>query len=381
MPEPLKNLYSRDLIDQMGAHIQRVHSNFDARAFAHQASHNLEQLELKQRSEQIRIALDAHLPARFEEAVEILLAALHPDTEVELSDKSMDPDGIRGWATMPLSDLVGLRCEENFELALSVQKALTCRFSSEFGIRHLILARPEQAMAELEKWAHDTNYHVRRLASEGCRPRLPWAMQLPDFIRNPAPILPVLEPLKDDPSEYVRRSVANNLNDIAKDHPDTVAQIASTWMTGASKTREKLVRHACRTLVKQGHSGAMAALGVGPAEVETAPLTIHTPVVPFGSALRFSGAIQSTAAREQTLIVDYVLHFKKAKGGTAPKVFKLKTLTVKPGERVVLERSHPIRPITTRRYYAGVQAVEWQINGQPQGRHTFELTMTDTETG
>lgn len=375
MPEPLKNLYSPGIIQQMAGHLKRVDSRFERDAFIHDAVFQLEQLELKQRASQIRDALNRHLPAPFETAVETLLASLHPETETDLSATGMDERGIRGWAVMPMSDLVGLRCAENFELALTAQKAFTSRFSSEFGIRHLILHDPVRAMAAMRSWAGDGNYHVRRLASEGCRPRLPWAMQLPAFIADPSPVLPVLETLKDDPSEYVRRSVANNLNDIAKDHPDRVAAIARDWMQHASAAREKLVRHACRTLVKQGHAGALQALGIGPASIEAGPLRVTTPQVVFGEGLAFEATVRSTAEREQRLIIDYVVHFLKANGETAPKVFKLKSVTLRPGERITIAKRHPIRPITTRRYYAGRQAVELQVNGQPLGRTEFELVM------
>ena len=374
MPEPFKNFYSIDLIEQMGGHLARVEPSFDRTGFSLLAAENLETNELKQRAAQIRVALDEYLPGDFARAVEIMLASLHPDDDVELSSVGMDADGIRGWAVMPMSELVGLRCEEDFELAMQAQHALTKRFSSEFGIRYSILSNPARAMEIIQGWTRDTNYHVRRLASEGCRPRLPWAMQLPVFMADPTLILPVLEALKDDESEYVRRSVANNLNDISKDHPDMVAQMAGEWMQNADKTRHKTVRHACRTLIKQGHSGALAALGYGAGQVEMAPLRVTTPNVAFGAALEFDTVLVSTATKPQNLVIDYVVHFLKANGRTSPKTFKLKTARLQPGERLVIKRRHPIRPITTRRYYNGAQAVEMQINGTAMGTTAFELS-------
>lgn len=377
MPEPLKNFYSRDLITMMGRHLKRVHPAFDLDGFVHDATTGLDALELKQRSARIRDALHRHLPAQLEQAIDVMLASLHPHDNVELSSSGMDADGIRGWAVMPMSDLVGRRCGEAFDAALLAQKEMTKRFSSEFGIRHLILHDQDRAMTALCAWARDENYHVRRLASEGTRPRLPWAMQLPAFMADPAPCLPILETLKDDPVEYVRRSVANHLNDIAKDNPDTTAQVCSRWMNGGSEQRRKLVRHALRTLVKQGHPLALETLGFGAAEIELAPLQIRTPVVRFGEALAFESEIRSTARRSQQLVVDFIVHWRKANGETAPKVFKLKTLALEPGESVRIRKHHPIRPITTRKYYPGIQAVELQINGRACGRQEFELVMTD----
>jgi 3-methyladenine DNA glycosylase AlkC len=374
MAEPFKNFYSVALIAQMGAHLARVSPDFNAAGFITMASDNLDALELKQRASHIQEALDHYLPSSFSDAVETMLASLHPETDVELSNRSMDDRGIRGWAVMPMSELVGLRCEQDFDLALGAQKQLTKRFSSEFGIRYSILADPERALETILGWTDDTNYHVRRLASEGTRPRLPWAMQLPSLIADPTPALPILEALKDDPSEYVRRSVSNHLNDISKDHPDLVARIASEWMLDADAKRKKTVRHACRSLIKSGHPETLTALGFGEADIALSPIRVLTETVAFGEALAFEAVLKSTSAQRQNLVIDYVIHFRKANGVTAPKVFKLKTLKLEPGARVVLTRRHAIRPITTRRYYDGPQAVELQINGKTFGQTGFELT-------
>jgi 3-methyladenine DNA glycosylase AlkC len=374
MPEPFKNFYSIDLIEQMSGHLARVAPGFDKHGFAQCAAENIEANELKQRAAQIRVALDKFLPDDFGRAVEIMLASLHPHDSVELSAVGMNAEGIRGWAVMPMSELIGLRCEEDFELAMQAQHTLTKRFSSEFGIRYSILANPERAMEIILGWTRDKNHHVRRLASEGCRPRLPWAMQLPMFMADPSPVLPVLEALKDDDSEYVRRSVANNVNDIAKDHPDIAANLALKWMEGAGKARQKTVRHASRTLIKQGHPIALKALGFAPPQVDVSPVRVTTPTVMFGEALEFESMLVSTASKPQNLVIDYVLHFRKANGRTAPKTFKLKTATLKPGERMAIKRRHPIRPITTRRYYNGAQSVELQINGAAMGDTGFELS-------
>lgn len=378
MPEPLKNFYSRDLVATMGDHLKRVYPAFDIAGFIHAATTGLDALELKERAARIRDALNRFLPSDLEDAIEVMLASLHPDDIVELSSVGMDADGIRGRAVMPMSDLVGLRCAEAFDVALMAQKEMTKRFSSEFGIRHLILQDQDRAMAEITRWADDNNYHVRRLASEGTRPRLPWAMQLPAFIADPAPSLPILEKLKNDPTEYVRRSVANHLNDIAKDNADTTARICAEWMENATPHRKKLIRHALRSLIKQGHPLALDTLGFGEAEIELSPLNIRTPVVQFGEALEFEGLIRSTADHKQQLAIDFIVHWRKANGETAPKVFKLKTLTLAPGERISVSKRHPIRPITTRRYYPGLQAVELQVNGKPLGSVDFELVMQET---
>ncbi|WP_291844894.1 hypothetical protein [Maricaulis sp.] len=375
MPEPLKNFFSPTVIAHIGDHIQRNWPAFDRTQFIHLAQAGLDDLELKQRANQIRDALDACLPPRFEQRVGIILASLHPEEDVDLATTRMDERGIRGWAIMPLSDLVGRDGHTDLDLALEAQRQLTGRFSSEFGIRHLILADPKRAIATITGWTRDPNYHVRRLASEGTRPRLPWAMQLPGFIADPTPTLPILEALRDDPSEYVRRSVANHINDIAKDHPDLAADLARTWMRDANGPRRKLLRHACRSLIKAGHPVALEIFGYRPAALGEPDLRVLTPTLPFPGVLEFAATLRSDSAQDQLLAIDYVLHFQKANGRTAPKVFKLKSVTLPAGGQVSLERRHPIRPITTRRYYPGLQGLSLQINGAPHGHAAFELVM------
>jgi len=230
-------------------------------------------------------------------------------------------------------------------------------------------------LSVLKTWVDDPNCNVRRLISEGTRPRLPWAMRLPAFMADPAPILPLLEALKDDSEEYVRRSVANNLNDIAKDHPDIVARIAGQWLTGADRNRKRLLRHACRTLIKQGHQGTLKALGYGPPRVELEKLGIFTPRVPFGAALEFELWLTSTADYAQPLIIDYAIHHRKASGRTTPKIFKWKTTTLAPLETLRAKRKHAIKKITTRVYYPGAHLLEIFVNGVSIGREDFELVM------
>lgn len=364
-----------EVISLMARHLNRAWRNFDEAAFIKEASLNLEQLELKQRGHQITCALHSQLPKSFTKAAAILVESLHPDDGVELSGTGIDDQGIRGWAIMPMAEFVGAYGLDEFDLGMDTLKELTKRASSEFGIRPFIHDDPGRAMKILTHWTGDANFHVRRLVSEGTRPRLPWGSRLQMFVENPAPLLPLLERLKDDPHEYVRRSVANNLNDIAKDHPDRVAEIAGKWLKKASPERQRLVRHACRTLIKQGHSATLSALGYEKPKVALRQLKILTPVVSFGDVLKFSIELQSMAASNQNLIIDFAVHHCKANGKTVPKVFKWKVLTLKAGERVMAERKHPIKPVTTRTYYPGTHRVEIMVNGKSLGSASFELKM------
>jgi hypothetical protein len=202
-------------------------------------------------------------------------------------------------------------------------------------------------------------------------------MQLRGLVADPHPCLPLLMALRDDPSEYVRRSVANHLNDIAKDHPDLVAEIAKDWMVSAPKPRQKLVRHAARSLIKAGHPEALAAFGIFPVEISEPILKVQTPNVQMGEALEFEITLQSTTDNPQDIILDYVVHFQKANGTTAPKVFKWTKFNLSAKGVKTLVRRHPIKPITTRKYYAGAHAVSLRINGSDFGNAEFELDLFD----
>ena len=374
MAEPLKNLFSIAVIENVGEHLERAWTRFDRPGFVAAASKDLETLELKQRSAQIESALERHLPDDFRKAVAILLESLHPDEDAGTTPVA-GSKGIAGWAIMPISGYVGRHGVDHLDLALVAMRELTKRLTAEFGIRFLIQADPQRCIETLRGWTDDPNRHVRRLVSEGTRPRLPWAPQLPMFMADPSPLLPLLTALRDDPEEYVRRSVANSLNDIAKDHPDLVAELAKDWLAKAPDSRRRLVRHACRTLVKQGHPATLAALGYGAPSLAEVSLLLKAPVVEFGAALEFELRFETAGSRPQDLLIDYVIHHRKADGRLTPKVFKWKTLQAKPQEAVSLRRRHPIRPITTRVYYPGRHRLEIQINGATHAGKDFRLDM------
>lgn len=371
--EPFKTLFNRALIAEIGAHLARHAPGFDRAGFEAMAGDGLEALELKARSARITRALDAHLPADFAQACALMRAALHPETGGVGGGTPSDARGLRGWAVMPMADVVVARGFPDFDLAMRTLAAMTRRFSAEFAVRPLIAADPGRALGHLAAWAADPDEQVRRLASEGARPRLPWGLRLKAFVADPAPLLPILAALRDDPSETVRRSVANSLNDIAKDHPDLVAALARDWLADAPPERARLVRHALRSLVKQGHREALAALGYAAAAV-AGRLTILTPEVACGGALGFVLELDETGGRAQRLVIDYAVHHRRANGGLAPKVFKWTTLAIAPDATLRLERRHAIRPITTRRYYDGVQRLEILVNGAPVAAAAFRLT-------
>lgn len=376
--EPFKNAISPELVGHVATQLDLHLASFDRSAFECSILATLTDLELKQRVQLIADTLFEVLPNDVVERNQVLLKMLHPETTGEIAGIS-DETGLRGWAIYPLTMVVGQHGLDEFEGSLNVLKEMTKRFSAEFDVRYFLIADQERALAVMAPWANDPDVHVRRLLSEGTRPRLPWGEQIKRLVADPAPMIPILYKLRDDPEEYVRRSVANHLNDISKDHPELIADLATEWIEGASKNRQRLLRHACRGLIKQGHTKTLAAFGMKEPLLDVSDISIASDTIDFGGEVGFSLNIKSTDSASQSLVIDYVMHFQKANGKLAGKVFKWKNVTIKAGETLELNKSHAIRPITTRKYYGGEQAISVRINGKDFGYATFDLIMKDTD--
>jgi len=362
-------------VRNVGAQLKRVAPGFDRARFEKLALKDLESLELKARAEHVTDALEATLPEHFETAAAWIEASLAP---VGTTRSTVKPDaagaaGLNGWAVWPLGVYVARRGLATPERALRTLHALTQRFTSEWPIRAFIEAHPELTFATLAAWARDESEHVRRLASEGSRPRLPWGLQLKGLIADPTPTQPLLLALQDDESEYVRRSVANHLNDIAKDHPALVAEWIETHLPGASAQRRALLRHASRTLIKKGDARILKAWGLGQKLRGSATLKVAPKKIAVGDSLRLDVTLIATARKPQKLVVDYAVHHVKANGATSPKVFKGWTLELAAGETRALRKTHSMKPITTRRYFAGRHEVDLRVNGEIVARATFDL--------
>ena len=257
---------------------------------------------------------------------------------------------------------------------MRAQHALTQRFTAEYSLRPFLQKHEAATLARLHQWADDPSAHVRRLVSEGTRPRLPWASRLPAFQKNPSPVLALLELLKDDPELYVRRSVANNLNDIGKDHPDLLAKTAKQWLKGASEDRRWVVQHALRSAVKRGEAGALAVLGFGKsAQVEVSGVRIMPKRVVLGEKVNIAFDVSSTGSKAQQVLVDFCIHYVKASGKTSAKVFKLTVLTLAPKETARLSKTVSTAEMTTRKHHAGRHAVDVLLNGQARALGAFEL--------
>lgn len=348
--------------------IGAVHSGFDAQAFLRGVLEGYEALPLMPRGHKIAEALHAHLPHEYPRAIEILLASVaEPAT---LPGKNP----LAAFLFLPHTLFVAKYGLEHFELSMRAQHALTQRFTAEFSIRKFIDKNQILAIDMLREWTRDPSEHVRRLVSEGTRPRLPWAPRLRAFMHDPQPVLELLELLKDDPSLYVRRSVANNLNDIGKDHPELLFATAARWMKGANENRQWIVRHALRSAVKRGEAGALRVLGYGnKAKVAIRKASLAPVRVKKGGVVQVQFDIASAASQPQRLVVDLRVHYVKANGKTSPKVFKLRALTLAAESVESFSKRLSLKDLTTRKHYPGTHKIEVVINGAATVLGKFEL--------
>lgn len=374
MAEPFKNLIHPGTVEATARALARTCPDFDAKRFRRLARQGLESLEFKARAHHVCAALEATLPADFETSCDAIEAALAPVRGDEpLADLYARDDGLSGWAVWPLSEWVARAGLAAPQRALAALHAMTQRFTAEWALRPFIEAHPKTTFTTLERWTRDPSEHVRRLVSEGSRPRLPWGLQLRSLIADPSPTLPLLERLQDDPSEYVRRSVANHLNDVAKDHPQRVAEWLERNLPDAPPARRALLRHASRTLIKRGDRRVLTAWGLGSPFVGDLAWKVSPRSIALGDAVTLTLRLRSRTKRPQTLVVDYAVHHVKANRETSPKVFKGWRVELAPGETRTLEKRHAVRPITTRTYHPGRHVVDVRINGKIRAEGSFQL--------
>ena len=368
MAEPLKNQYGADVPRAIASMISKVFPVFNSARFVSDALDGYDALELMPRGKKIALALRAHLPEDYAHAVAILLDSLD-------QPHGRDPSlSLGAFLYMPHTMFVAQYGLEDFAVSMRAQHALTQRFTAEFSIRPFLEHHTQATLRQLHDWATDPSPHVRRLVSEGTRPRLPWAPRLRQFQADPAPVLALLELLKDDNELYVRRSVANNLNDIGKDHPEVLTHTAQAWLEDASAERAWIVGHALRSAVKRGDSGALTVLGFGKAAQVTVGGIQITPATPtMGGAVSIAFELTNIEPQAQDLLVDLAVHYVKAGGQANAKVFKLKTLTLCAGQTARFSKKLSLAEMTTRKHYAGRHKIDVILNGQAQPLGSFEL--------
>lgn len=368
MAEPLKNAFGPDVPARIARMISAVAPDFDDRRFLALALDGFDDLELTPRARRISDALAQTLPEDRAAALDLLVASLGPES----GDAKLT--GMAAFLYLPHVFFVADHGIEHFEESMRAQHELTRRFTAEFSIRAFLERYPRRTLDRLAQWATDPDVHVRRLVSEGTRPRLPWAPRLPAFQDDPSPVLDLLEMLKDDPEEYVRRSVANNLNDIAKDHPELVVEVARRWWRSGTPDRRRLVRHGLRTLIKAAHPGALGVMGFGadsPARVREIRCT--PTALKIGDKIRIEVVVENPDARDAAALVDLRVHFVKAYGATSPKVFKGAELELAPGGEATVRKTISLAQRTTRTHYPGTHRVDVVLNGRTVGGPEFEL--------
>ncbi len=377
--EPFKNLINAGTVSAAGLHLQRAWTGFDRPRFEALANQGLGALELKARMHQLADAMRATLPADFNAACTVLEASLAPPLPLDARGEpsaltsAETSTGLAGWVIWSMGEFVARHGQHDVRRSLNCLHALTQRSTAEFAIRPFIQQQPEAVWPVLTRWAGDPSAHVRRLVSEGSRPRLPWGLRLQALVADPAPTLPLLRALQDDPSSYVRRSVANHLNDIAKDHPGLVAAWVKDHLTTATPERSTLLRHASRGLIKQGHAPTLAAWGLASGLTGQATLALSTAQASVGDTIGLRVTLQSTARVPQPLEIDYAVHHVRANGSTSPKVFKGWKLTLAANEVRTLDKRHSLKPVTTRTLYPGPHRIELRVNGVALAEAAFDL--------
>lgn len=363
-------LFNEESISDLAAEHAAAIPGFDAADFTSEVISKFPDLALLERLEWITDCLEKRLSDHFPTMADQLEAAMIPELDPSLKD-----DDFGRFIHAPPGYLAirhGL--EAHRERALDLIYETTKRFSMEWPIRPFLNRWPEETLARLKLWAKDDNYHVRRLVSEGTRPKLPWAKKLNMEVTTPVPFLDMLHA---DSTRYVTRSVANHLNDIAKTHPDLVVETLTKWRNlGKQDTKELdwMTRHALRTLIKQGHVGAMELLGFkADAPVSLKRLSLKDVEVVAGDALEFDVELEASA--QSPVIVDYVIHFQKASGKTSPKVFKLKQAVLKSGKPQVFAKKHVLKAnATTFKLHPGAHKLVIQVNGRHLGEADFDVT-------
>ncbi|CAN5694443.1 DNA alkylation repair protein [soil metagenome] len=357
----LKEIFDANRFRAIAREIVTISPSFDAERFLELALAGLDELSLMQRLRRMTESLHATLPADYHEALAIL--------------RQLAPQIQHSFVTLALSDYVGLYGLEDFATSLDALKFFTTFGSSEFAVRQYLRHDLSRTLAVMETWSRDENEHIRRLASEGSRPRLPWSFRLDALVADPSPVATILENLKADSSLYVRKSVANHLNDITKDHPLWVMDRIKSWPLENPHTAW-IAKRALRTLIKKGDQRALALIGAGEKpQVMVHDFLLQPREIALGDRIHFSFRLASNSPTPQRLVIDYIVHYVKKSGGTSAKVFKLKELTLNPGESILITRSQNIRDFTTRVHYPGRHTVEVVINGESLAMAFFDLAL------
>ncbi|EMY9862903.1 TPA: DNA alkylation repair protein [Clostridioides difficile] len=357
MPELLKNMYNRESLYEVAVAIQSVYNSFKVDEFIKSTmDETWNNLELKARCRKISMSLGMYLPEDYKEALSILEKSV-----TGFYFAFFFPDFVEVYGQDDI----------NWDLSISALERNTEYWSSEFAVRAFIIKDEERMMAQMRKWSKHKSEHVRRLASEGCRPQLPWGQAISKFKKDPTPVLPILEQLKTDTSTYVQKSVANNLNDISKTHPDLVISIAKDWY-GKNKSTNWIVKHGCRTLLKKGNRDVLALFGYDDTtSINIQDFTLETTSISIGEDLTFSFNILAKKATKTRL--EYGIDYMKSNGKRNRKIFKISEVSLKENEKKSYMKKHSFADVSVRKHYPGIHSIAIIINGIEKDKLDFEL--------
>ncbi len=366
----LKTVFNMEAVVAQASRTKTAYPDFDQEGFIGAVDAHLEPLQFLDRAQLIARELWSRLPQPYDRAIGIILESLPEE------NTSQELEGYEGFIIMPLSMLVaehGLG-EGDFDLSMEALVAMTKRFTSEGAIRPFLDHHEEKTLAYMHRWARDENVHVRRLVSEGSRPRLPLSSPLRKFKADPGPVLDLLDLLKNEPTRLVQRSIANNLNDISKDNPDHVVTFLEDWKAQGVMDYEWIANHALRTLKKQGHEGAMKLLGFDPqVRVVVHDLHVEPQVVERGQEVHFVFILENQGDQDLKAMVDYQIHYMKANGKQRPKVFKIAVKALPAGGVVKVTGKRSFKDFSTRKHYPGRHGIDVLVNGKVKASVSFEV--------
>jgi 3-methyladenine DNA glycosylase AlkC len=365
MSSLLKDIYSPEFYNRFADVLTQVLPDFDKKRFLSLIFiDGYENKALKERMRHNSIVLREFMPADFPAA-----AAMIEKIITRLRTEHFGEDSL---AMMFLPDYIEVYGLDHYEAAVKSLEFITQFVSCEFAVRPFLLKYTDRMMKQMQQWSLHESYKVRRFASEGSRPRLPWGLAIPALKKDPAPVLAVLENLKNDPSEWVRKSVANNLNDISKDHPAIMMGIARRWH-GICKETDAIIKHASRTLLKSGHAEILQHYGLENKSLTMTGFQILTPEVKIGDSLEFTFEVTNDHTEKQTVRLEYGIYYNKANGQLSKKVFKISERPYLPGEKAVVKRKQPFKLITTRTFYPGKHQLSVIINGEEKEVQSFDI--------
>jgi len=361
----LKDIYSRPFYEAFAGVLTQAIPEFDRQEFYRMIfTREFESYELKERMAQTANVLHHFLSPVFDEASVQIIDIISRIRSSGVKEQTIE--------YMFFPEYIALYGMEHYQSSVSAMEYITQFTSCEYAVRPFLLNYECRMMKQMLSWSLHENHKVRRLASEGTRPRLPWGKAVPALKKDPAPVLPILQNLKNDPSEFVRHSVANNLNDISKDHPSIVRDIANKWL-GISRETDAVVRHGCRTLLKQGNREILLLFGFDSDMIELAEFSIETPMIRIGENLEFTFSIINRDQKIRAVRMEYAIYYKRKNGSRSKKVFKISECDIEPGRNYEVYRKQSFRKITTRTYYIGKHKLSVIINGKESGAKLFKL--------